>query len=172
MRTHKLGKAISAFLRQKERLFDDGSFKIYTLIIPFMAVTVLTIYTNLELSTRLFGVASPLEHQTDISNHSGVWLSIGTKKEQIVVRTTNGLTFSWSLSGPSQDQLRPLRDYLTLAARDVVEKSILKGQITKNDTIVALSVDQHLNFHHIRPVIYALAEAGFTKYGFETRILR
>ncbi len=172
MRTHKLGEAISAFARQKDRLFDDGSFKIYTLILPFMAVTILTVYTNLELSTRLFGVSSPLEHQADVSNHSGVWLSIGTKNDHVIVRTTNGLTFSWPLSGPSKDQLGPLRDYLTLAARDVVEKSVLKGQITTKDTVVALSVDQHLNFHHIRPVVYALAEVGFTKYGFETRILR
>ena len=172
MKKHKLGNAILAFARQKERMFEDGSFRIFTLILPFMAVSVLTIYTSLETSTRLYGVSNPLEHNSEVVERSGLWLSIGIKNDQVIIRTINGQTFSWALSGPTEEQLTPLKTYLSAAAKDIVEKSVLKGQISSNDSLVALSVDQQLNFNHIRPVIYAIAGAGFTKYGFETRVLR
>jgi hypothetical protein len=35
-----------------------------------------------------------------------------------------------------------------------------------------LAVDQKLKYIHLRPVIYALAEARIAKYGFETRMLK
>lgn len=172
MNKSKLGQAIPAFARQKDRLDEDRSFKIFTLLIPFMAVAVLTIYTSFETATRLYGVAQPLEHNSPTSDHYGVWLSVGLRDGGIVITTINGNAFSWPLSGPSNDQLDHLRDFLRESGRTVVEKSVLKGQMTASDSLVALSVDQRLNFHHIRPVLYALADAGFTRYGFETRVLR
>jgi hypothetical protein len=38
-------------------------------------------------------------------------------------------------------------------------------------TTAVLAVDQKLKFNHLRPVIYALAEARISKYGFETRMI-
>lgn len=172
MTKHKLGEALPAFARLKDRLTDDRSFKIYTLLIPFMAVAILTIYISFETSTRLYGVAQPIEQNSQPMSGFGVWLSIGAREGKIVVTTINGQSFSWPLSGPSKKEIELLGNFLKETARRVVEQSVMKGQIKAQDTVVALSVDQRLNFHHIRPVLYALADAGFTKYGFETRIIR
>ncbi len=172
MSTSKLPKARLALFRQKERLEEDRSFGISALFIPFMAVAVLTIYTGFETATRLYGVAQPLEHNSEPSNNYDLWLSIGPQQDKLVISSINGETFSWPLAGPSKDQVLPFNEFLKKTARHLVEGTVLKGQITADDSLVALSVDQRLTFHHIRPVIYALAAAGFSKYGFETRIVR
>ena len=168
----KITQARLALARQKERLEEDRSFKVSSLLIPFMAVAVLSLYTSFETAIRLYGVAQPLEHNSEPTGAYDVWLSIGSRQDQLIISSINGETFSWPLAGPTTAEIKPFVEFLHKSARHIVEHTILKGQFRAEDSLVALSVDQRLTYHHIRPVIYALADAGFSKYGFETRILR
>lgn len=172
MRRPKMSSASLALARQKDRLSEEHPFKAALLIVPFLAVTVLTIFTSLETATKLYGVAQPLEHPSAPSADQDVWLSVAAKDERIVVTTVTGDMFSWPIGGPSSKDLDGLNTYLKTRAEDLVKASVLRGQIHDKQNSVGLAVDQRLTYHHVRPIIYALADAGFSKYGFETRIVR
>lgn len=172
MKGPRIGDALFAFLRQKDRLTEERPFGVTLLIAPFLVTTVLTIYTSFETSTRLFAVSHPFEHQTERSNGHDVWLSVGVKGTNLIIATIYGETFSWPLSGPDEKERATFEKFLQQEAEKLVTKATLKGQLTEGQNSVALSVDQRLTYQHIRPVLYALAAAGFSKYGFETRILK
>jgi hypothetical protein len=172
MKTSKLGKAKLALFRQKDRLHQETPFKVSILIAPFLVVTVLTAYTSLETATRLYSVGQPLEHLGAPAGDHAIWLSIGAKDDRLFVTTINGQMFSWPLAGPSKKERAELDIYLHQQAQKLVTDATLQGQVENGKNTVGLSVDQHLTFLHVRPVLYALAEAGFSKYGFETRIVR
>jgi hypothetical protein len=168
---HRLGSAKPAFERQAARLAYQAPFQATLLFIPFLAVVVLTMYTSLETSPRLHGVARPLERDGVIAPEREVWLSVGIKNEMIVVATPDGETFTWPAKGPKKEQMVGLEAYLLKRSHSMVEDAVRRGQLDGRRNVAALSVDQSLTYHHVRPIIYALAEAGFSRYGFETRVV-
>ena len=46
----------------------------------------------------------------------------------------------------------------------------LLNEAISNQLIVVLAIDQKLKYSHIRPILYALAEAGINQYAFETSL--
>ena len=169
---HRLGGAKPAFLRQAERLTRENPLHVSLLFIPFFIVTILTIYVGFQTAPRLFGVGKPLEKISEISPDHEVWLSLAVKKEKLIITVSDGQVFSWSVEGPGDEDLEKLQFYLRQRAEEIVRDSVRRGQVDEVRGVAALSVDQGLTYHHIRPVIFALAGAGFSKYGFETRVLR
>jgi hypothetical protein len=81
-------------------------------------------------------------------------------------------SFTWPESGPSKEDLSPLKTYLQARARELVLDTVRIGQIGPQNHTAVIAVDHALTFHHVRPVIYELGHAGFSRYGFETRLLR
>lgn len=168
----RLRRAKTAFERQAERLKAEVPFQTWLLFIPFLAVLVLTIYTSLQVNRKLFSLGRPIEMDGAAVADKEIWLSVGIRNDLIVIATPEGQSFSWPISGPDNAQLALLQDYLTERARYLVSDSVRRGQLSGNHNSAALSVDQSLTYQHVRPIIYALAGAGFSRYGFETRIVR
>ncbi len=168
----RLRSAKTAFDRQSQRLKTEAPFQAGALFIPFLAVGILTIYTGLQVNRKLFSLARPIEMSGVTMEDKEIWLSVGIRNDLIVIATPEGDTFSWPMSGPDKAQLAVLQDYLTARARYLVASSVRSGQLSGNQNSAALSVDQSLTYQHVRPIIYALAGAGFSRYGFETRIVR
>jgi hypothetical protein len=164
--------AKKAFERQSERLKAEVPFQTWLLFIPFLAVVVLTVYTSVQMNGKLFSMGRPVEMDGAPVADKEIWLSIGIRNDLIVIATPEGKFFSWPISGPDTAQLALLQDYLTERARYLVSDSVRRGQLSGNHNSAALSVDQSLTYQHVRPIIYALAGAGFSRYGFETRIVR
>jgi hypothetical protein len=168
----KLEKAVFAFSRVKERLSEDPSFKVSFVIIPFVAAAVLAMFVSLETTTRLFEVGKPFVHDASLDDRYGLWLSIGSLDGELIITTADGEKMKWPLSGPSKDDLQNLSKMLNSKVEALVKSVVLKGQLHSSDSLVALSVDQSLTFHHVRPIIYALAGVGVSRVGIETRVLR
>ena len=171
-RKSRLGDAKTALERQSERLKRDSAFPASLLLLPFVAVTVLTLYTSLEVNRKLFSNARPIDRAGPLAEEKQVWLSVGIRKNQIVITTPDGQLFSWPVTGPSSSELALLETYLKRRAREVVADAVRRGQLDGNRNVAALSVDQSLTYQHVRPIIYALGGAGFSRYGFETRVVR
>jgi hypothetical protein len=169
---HRFGAAKAALLRQEERLRRFDPISMATAIIPFLGVIVLSLYTGLETSTRLHANGKPMEYPATKVNDRAIWLSISAKDGKILVTTAGQESFSWSELGPSNKDLKPLQSYLEARARDQVMSTVRIGQITNQSHTAVLAVDQTLTFFHLRPIIYALSQAGFSRYGFETRLVR
>ena len=105
------------------------------------------------------------------TNEHDLWLSIATKNNQLIITSPHGDLFSWPVEGPDKKSISKFQTYLRHRAEELVKDSVRRGQIDEDRTMVALSVDQNLTYQHLRPVIYSLAQAGFSKYGFETRVI-
>ena len=168
----RLGGAKSAFERQATRLKLDAPFQALPLFIPFLAVVVLSLFTSLELNRKLFSNARPVEGAGTLAEEKEVWLSVGIRNNMVVVATPEGESFSWPISGPNKGELALLESYLSQRARKLVADSVRRGLLDRHQNVAALSVDQSLTYQHVRPIIYALAGAGFSRYGFETRLFR
>jgi hypothetical protein len=74
------------------------------------------------------------------------------------------------VEGPSQKDYEVFEKYMKAWAKRHLQNVVRSGQITADTNLAAIAIDQKLTYHHVRPVIYALAAAGVSKYGFETRL--
>ena len=167
-----LGAAKSGLLRQKDRLSRCEPIPMAVILIPFLAAMVLSLYTSLESHRRLHAQGKPMEYPAPESPTQSLWLSVSVVSGKVVVTTSGTERFAWAEAGPSAEDLKGLDAYLNLSARELVETTVRTGQIHKHSHTAAIAVDHSLTFHHVRPIIYALGRAGFSRYGFETRIVR
>jgi hypothetical protein len=113
-----------------------------------------------------------MEHLTEEVTDHRLWLSVSNANGKILISSNDTSSFSWSEAGPSTEQYKKFKKYLDLRVKNLVIDTVRTGQIQSETLTAALAVDQSLTYQHVRPVIYALAEAGISRYGFETRIIR
>jgi hypothetical protein len=171
-RNTRLGAAKIALIRQKDRLSKFEPLSMTATLIPFMGAIVLSLYTSLETNTRLHARGKPMEYPaTETSDHA-MWLSASVKSGKVVVTTSGVDYFAWPEAGPSAEDLDTLNEYLALRAQELVKDTVRIGQVTSQSHTAVIAVDHSMTFHHVRPIIYALGRAGFSRYGFETRILK
>lgn len=159
-----------SFQRQKERFQSSQGFSLTVLFLPFLGALVLSLFVGLETSMRLQGGSEPFEYASEPVNDHELWLSIGLVDESVVVRTADNGFFVWPTKGPSQGDYAKLENHLQQWTKKHLTNVVRSGQIDSYTNTAALAIDQRLNYHHVRPVIYALASAGISRYGFETRI--
>jgi hypothetical protein len=171
-RSGRLGGAKAALLRQKERLSKFDSVSLAVTLIPFMGVIVLSLYTSLETNTRLHANGKPMEYPAAQTNDHAMWLSVSVKGGKVIVTTSGVENFLWPESGPSDEDLAPLKAYLSERAKKLVNDTVRVGQLTPQNHTAVIAMDHSMTFHHVRPIIYALGNAGFSRYGFETRLLK
>jgi len=171
-RSSRATQVTLAMGRQKERLTEIDSVSGFVLLIPFLAVIVLSLFTSLETNTRLHAVGKPMEHATtEVADHE-LWLSVAAKGGKIIVTTSDSNVFEWSEGGPTQREALALTDYLKSRVKDLIIGTVRTGQVSQESLTASVAVDQSLTYQHIRPLLYALADAGISRYGFETRIVK
>jgi hypothetical protein len=97
-------------------------------------------------------------------------MSVGLSNDLIIIKTSSGKIFKWPAVGPSDGDYESFENHLKTWTKSHLQSTILAGQLLPSTNTAAIAVDQRLTAHHIRPVIYALAAAGVSKYGFETKL--
>jgi hypothetical protein len=172
MSKNRLDSTSLALIRQKARLCAEQPFGLAVIFIPFMAVAVISFFVAFESTPRIRSTSTPFEYPADPVKEHSIWLSIGIQGDLIAIRTSDSRFFSWSANGPSADEFKNFQNYLRQRAAEHLQDTVRRGKVNTQTNEAALAVDQGLTFHHIRPVIYALASAGFSKYGFETRLIK
>ncbi len=159
-----------SFRRQRQRLDGMPAIPLVLLFIPFFSVTLLTFFVGFESSFRPKSRIEPFVHESAPAVDHALWLSIGISESTITVNTASGETFRWPVEGPSQKDYEVFEKYMKAWAKRHLQNVVRSGQITADTNLAAIAIDQKLTYHHVRPVIYALAAAGVSKYGFETRL--
>ena len=172
MKKTRLDSTAMALIRQKSRLYSEHPFGLAVIFIPFMAVAVISLFVAFEGTPRIKSTSTPFEYPADPVKEHSIWLSIGMQDRSIAIRTSDNRFFSWSAEGPSASELKNFQNYLRERASQHLQDTVRRGKVNAQTNEAALAVDQGLTFHHVRPVIYALASAGFSKYGFETRLIK
>ena len=158
-------KAISDL---KDRLKISDEWYPIPSFISFGLIVIFISHLFPGLNPRLGSYSEVPSLQTKSYHLTGIWLGIYQKNKHIMIVSDERQVFSWPLAKTNQPNVQPLVNYL----KDRLKKQLLTfGRdlaISYNDTRATLSVDKHLKYIHIRPILYALAEANISKYGFET----
>ena len=135
-------------------------------------IVLLSIFTSLEINPRVQSIGKPIEFTGQESADAKLWISIAPQGEKIVLKGNDGRSFSWSLNGPSPIQRQDFEVYLRSRVHEIIQDSMLSDRMDSSTVRAVISLDEKLNFNHLRPIIYALASARITHYAFEGRIVK
>jgi hypothetical protein len=158
------------FDRVTTRLRQPDSWYPLPLLISFGLVLLFTNHVVLGPNPRIGSPADTIIYPSKEHHAAGIWLSVASASGNIVVTAEGHKAFSWPLNISDMQPLQGLVEYLKATTREFVYSAAISGRVYGDQSLVILAVDQHLNFVHIRPILYALAEAKIARYAFETRL--
>jgi len=162
--------AQNALERMKDRLSGARGIYPYPMFLGFGLALVLLVEVQARVNPRLMGSADVITLDTAPLQHSAINLSIFPKGNSLVVEWDDGHVHSWSLTTEGLEPLQPFISHLKSRVHNEIEGAGLAGEVSASRLRVTLAVDQRLKYLHLRPIIYALADAGITLYSFQTQL--
>ncbi|MES2744866.1 MAG: hypothetical protein V4655_05540, partial [Bdellovibrionota bacterium] len=100
----------------------------------------------------------------------GIWMSVTQNNNKLLIITDDHQRFTIPVLAPDLDAMRPFIKYLDERVREIAFKTTLDMEVDRDRIRAVLAIDQKLKYFHVRPLLYALAEAKISHYGFETRM--
>lgn len=158
--------------RQRARLTMPFTAWPTYVFIPLGFMLILSLFIPIEINPRLFSKAKPLQLSGEEAPGVNLWFAIAPSKNGISITTLDGHLFEFNNDVPEHQRGEKFRAYVKSAAKSVIETAALAHRLDENSSLVILSADEQLTYYHLRPVIYALASAGITRYAFEGRIVK
>jgi hypothetical protein len=163
---------VQALLNLKERLQEPILWFPFPALIAFGLVIILRGHLLTGLNPRLGARVDVIQYDAKNLPDGGIWLGVFQDGKQVLVVTSDRRRFSWPIDSKDMKDTQPLVQYLQGRVRKEAYSTAIKLESNLTRTTAVLAVDQKLKYIHLRPVIYALAEARIAKYGFETRVLK
>jgi hypothetical protein len=161
-----------AVYAQLERLKENIWWFPFPALIAFGLAILLIGHLLTDLNPRLGSVADPIQLNTKPFPDGSIWVSINIYENQVVATTYDKKKFSWSSHNTS---MKDLEDFVAYLKKKTLEETYRSVRLLESSAVrskVVIAVDQNAKYIHLRPVIYALADAGIAKYAFETRIMK
>lgn len=166
-------KTLPSVSESKEKLKDRLRTTVATYV-PLIAMISTTIC--LILSGHLLPAVNPrLGNPAEVMELSSngkpgdIFLSISADGGQLVAFDSNRRTARWPIGSRTLADVQSFSELLQRNVRDGLLTSSLSNRSVASQTRVILSVDQHLRYFHIKPILYALAEARISSYSFEVK---
>ncbi|WP_141736664.1 hypothetical protein [Oligoflexus tunisiensis] len=163
---------IQALMGLKERLQEPILWFPFPALIAFGLVIILRGHLLTGLNPRLGARVDVIQYDAKNLPDGGIWLGVFQDGKQVLVVTSDRRRFSWPIDSQNMKDIDPLVTYLKGRVKKEAYSTAIKLESNQTRTTAVLAVDQKLKYIHLRPVIYALAEARIAKYGFETRVLK
>jgi hypothetical protein len=157
------------FAAAKERLREPIWWFPFPLFIGIGLALLLTAHVLFGSSPRIGHPADIITFPSETKPDGAIWLSMTPIGDEIVVTTGDRKVFRWPQSARTLDELKGLRAYLKSVVAREIEAAALVGKAYEHQTRAVIAADQRLKFFHVRPLLYAFAEAGITHYAFETQ---
>jgi hypothetical protein len=163
---------VQALMGLKERLQEPVLWFPFPALIAFGLVIILRGHLLTGLNPRLGARVDVIQYDAKNLPDGGIWLGVFQDGEKVLVVTSDRRRFSWPIDSQNMKDVEPLVTYLQNRVKKEAYSTAIKLESNLTRTTAVLAVDQKLKYIHLRPVIYALAEARIAKYGFETRVLK
>jgi biopolymer transport protein ExbD len=157
-----------AMMGAKARLRESSSWFPIPALIAFFLVMLLTTHIAVSTNPRSGQPASVLPLTAEPSEDSAIWFAIVIEGDEVVISDNYRKVFRWQKDVTSLESLRPFITHIKQRAATEIKAAALANKISSTQRKVLIAVDQNLKYSHFRPVLYALAEAGISDYGFET----
>lgn len=139
-------------------------------LISYFLVLLLIGHLLLGLNPRLGNHASLLPFDAKKSDEGAIWIAASLSNDQIIVTTSTRKVFKINSNKPSSQSIKNLTDYLKKETENVLITAAISRKISHIQSILVIAVDQQMTMRHLRPILYAMAEAGISEYAFETKI--
>jgi hypothetical protein len=163
---------VEALLSLKERLQEPVLWFPFPALVAFGLVIILRGHLLTGLNPRLGARVDVIQYDARNLPDGGIWLGVFQDGKQILVVTSDRRRFAWPIDSQDLKDITPLVKYLHNRVKKESYSTAIKLESNLTRTTAVLAVDQKLKYIHLRPIIYALAEARIAKYGFETRVLK
>ncbi len=163
---------VDALNALKERLNEPILWFPYPALVAFGLVIILRGHLLTGMNPRLGARVDVIQYSGQHLQDGGIWLGIYPENNQVVVVSSDRRRFSWPIQSQNLAELEPLIKYLKERVQKEAYSTAIKMESSLTRSTAVLAVDQKLKYIHLRPVIYALAEARIAKYGFETRLIK
>jgi biopolymer transport protein ExbD len=157
-----------AFVRLRENLSKGERGVPVALFIPVGFIALLMVFVALETNQRIKSLASPMTLEGEPAKETSLWYSIAPVEDGLLIAGNDGQSFNVSATGEGYQEFE---NHLMERRKQLISDLTLANRMDGNSTFVILSVDEQLTYAQVRPVVYSLAKAGITKYGFEGKIL-
>lgn len=158
----------TAMMSAKTRLRATPSWFPIPCLISFFLVLLLTAHVALSTNPRTGQPAAVLPLAAEKGEDSAIWFSMVIEKDKVVVIDNYRKVFKWPVNTESVEDLEPFINHLKKRVATEVESAALAERISNSQVRAIIAVDQTLRYRHFRPILFALAEAGISQYGFET----
>jgi biopolymer transport protein ExbD len=153
----------------RDRLDENPNWFPIPAFIAFGLVIVLTGHILFGTNPRAGNPANIISFPSEPRADAAIWLSVTPIDDQIVVTTSDRKVFKWRQQVRTPVELSAFTNYLKRRVADEVEAAAMAKRALKKQATAVIAADQRLKYLHIRPIIYALAEAGISQYAFETQ---
>ena len=162
---------VLALSKMKERLDEPVQWYPFPAMIGFMLVVILGGHLLPDLNPRLGSKVDVLPLDAPRNPDGGIWLSASLQEDDLVVVTSDTKIFRGPSSKPHYSDIEPLIQYLKSKTQKESYSMALTLEAGISSTTAVLALHQNLNYGQIKPLIFALASAKISRYGFETRII-
>ncbi len=156
----------------KERLRKPTDWFPFPLIISFTLVLLLTSHVLFATNPRAGHPADVITLPATPQLDSTIWLSVTPVGGDIVVTSNKRKVFRWGQDTQNAADIVPFVTHLKDRVAEEVQSAALLGRMSPAQTVAVIAADQRLKYLHMRPVLYALAQAGIASYSFETQLLK
>ena len=158
--------------RQKERLKEDSSWFLVPSLFTFILVLILLGRILPGVNPRVGHHARVIDFKTAQQQEGSIWMAVTPVEGRLAITTADRKIFFTSLRNPSDQEFSGLVEYLRELANSKIKDAALAGRAALHEFTVVLAVDERLRYAHVRNIIAALGQAGFSQYGFETLIMK
>jgi len=159
-----------AFYRIEIRIKNtDFSYLLFPLI-SFALVLIFTAYISNGLNHRAGNPSHPTDYKTPPLEDLPLWFSVTPIGDEIIVTTSNGIVFKWPQQVTDLQSLKGfIEEIRKMSFNEIATASLINRSYTNHATVV-ISADRNLTYAHLKPIIFALAEAGISHYALETKL--
>lgn len=153
----------------RDRLDENPQWFPIPAFIAFGLVIVLTGHILFGTNPRAGNPANIISFPSEARPDAAIWMSVTPIGDDIVVTTSDRKVFKWRQQVRNAEELGQFVGYLKARVAEEIQAAAMAKRALKTQTNAVIAADQRLKYVHIRPIIYALAQAGISQYAFETQ---
>jgi len=154
--------------RVRDRLGAESSWIPAHVLVSGIASIVLLAFVMRGVDSRAGNPAVPLVFPAPLQEDTAIWISVTPIGEEVVITTNDRQVFRVPQQPTDDKAYQEFNAWLRGRTRSEALSAGIAGNYRLKQTKVIIRADQHLKYLHVRPLLYSLAAAGVTRYGFET----
>lgn len=155
--------------RSQERLGRAGTWWPYPSLITFGLCALLVAQIFPSVNSSLSRQANPILLNAEDASLQNILVNVYADGDSVCVQLDNSKTVTFRYDEQLEEDTLRIKELIHGRVAQQIKSAALKRTSYRNEFTALLVVDQKLDFRHVRPVINALAYAGITDYGFQTR---